>query len=74
MIVYLNDKVTANELAKLLVAAYGTNVLWCEMWDSIQLDKLTAKEEQGIDFAINRQCDRVEKLLGIDSLKAKLGR
>ena len=58
-------KRTANELAKEIVLELGANAYYyLTEYPAIYVDKATEREEQAVLAAINKQLDRVAKLLG----------
>ena len=66
MIIYNDEKVTANKAAKLIVLDRGE--IGLEYWEEsheIEQDKLTEKEREDIQRALNRQYDRVKKFLNL---------
>jgi len=73
MITYMGYKVTANELAKLLVADKGgiAQEFWSED-SSIAIDLMTEREMDAVGEAIDKQAERVFKLLGFWELREKV--
>lgn len=78
MILYMGKKVTANELAKLLIVDKGAVSL--EYWEEfVENDEpesylaLTKKEKLSINIALERQFERVCIFLGIDNINKKRG-
>jgi hypothetical protein len=73
MIIYIGERVTANELAKLVV--YDKGSVGTEYWEensSLEFDKLTEREKYEINMAMNKQLFRVGNLLGVSQLWAKI--
>ena len=73
MIKYLDYKMTANQLAKLIVADKG--IVGVDYWgeDScIDHELLTEKENRDIQACLNKQYERVTKLLGIQDVWKKI--
>ncbi len=58
-----NDKITANQAAKLLVWGYGQRAMYWQ--EKGVIDWTTEKEEEAIDTAVWKQLHRVDKLLGM---------
>jgi hypothetical protein len=74
MIIYLNKKVTANELAKLIVWDKGE--MASDYWDedtSIEYYKMTEKERADVNRALDRHRERVRDFLGIDVIAERRG-
>jgi hypothetical protein len=64
MIKVEGKKLTANQLAKKLVFDYGCNATYWYDSSCVDASELTSKEIEDINNAVNRQIDRVAKLLG----------
>lgn len=68
ILLYDNEKITANQAGKYLVYDKGTaSDFWQEM-DIIQLDKLTDKEVDDINEAVSKHQARIYKFLGISKI------
>ena len=58
-------KITANQLAKRLVFDYGCNAqYWYDSSSAVNSSELTNKELEDINRAVDKQIERVAKLLG----------
>lgn len=74
MITYLGQKMTANEIAKIIFFERGDNA--SPYWDedtAIEYDKMTDKEKGDVNSALERQRARVAEYLGIWKISEKYG-
>ena len=72
MIKYLDKKVTANELAKLV--AWDKGVVGTEYWDEnccVSYNEMTEREIDAVNEAMARQAERLRDFFGIDALAVK---
>jgi len=73
MITYLNKKVSATELAKLIINNKGQTGV--EFWDEdpcIKYDDITNREIDLINEAMDRQTERIQKFLGLNKIWNKM--
>ena len=73
MILYTGKKVTANELAKIVVADQGRSGAerWADQW-ATDVFRMTEKEKLEVDEATKRQAQRVSAFLGEAALTKKI--
>ena len=74
MIYFMGHRVTANEFAKLIVEEKGPAIAedcWSESC-SVEVELMTEKETSAVDDAIEKQIERVRKLLGFWELREKV--
>lgn len=69
MITYNGIKLTANQFAKALIFTYGyAGSCNLEDFDEFELEDMTAKEQQQIKEAVDRQLHRVYDFLNLEKI------
>lgn len=73
MIRYFDEKITANEYAKLMVTEYGVNSAYLiSEYRTDEWEAMSEREREEVNRCIAKQVDRIEEFLNIRKIRKKI--